>query len=159
MYKLFADIIYISHFLLIIPLFFTFYKSGDWLIYNLLLIPFMIIDQHDDGKCSLTSLEYKLRNYPNYSKKGLKSYGFIKTLINKILKAFNINYNLVNGNLIRKYLYICYMLVWVISLLRYLNFKNININFNYLKTNSIEEKIYLFIIYSFIFIYIIDLNM
>ena len=155
MYKILADIIHILHFLLIVPFFFTFfYKSGNWLIYNLILIPFIILDHHDDGKCSITSLEYKLRNSSNYSETGRLRYGFIKTLISKI---FNKSISKIDGYIIRKYLYLSFMLVWLISFFRYLNYKKIIINFDVNNTNIIEEKIYLYIIYIFIFIYLIDL--
>ena len=156
MYNTLANIVHIIHILLCTPFFFTFfYKSGPWLIYNLLLIPLIILDWHDDNQCSITSLEYKLRNKNNFSSKLRLQSEFFRPFINKILKFFNIQIKTKNTAI--KVLYFLFMITWLVSLIKFLKFKGIEIKLNLNNVNSNEEKIYLCFVYLFALIYVIDL--
>jgi hypothetical protein len=156
MYNTLANIVHIIHILLCTPFFFTFfYKSGPWLIYNLLLIPLIILDWHDDNQCSITSLEYKLRNKYNYSSKLRIQSEFFRPFINKILFFFNIE--IKKRNIAIKVLYFLFMITWLVSFIKFVKYHGIEIKLNINNINTIEEKIYLYLVYLFIMIYIIDL--
>ena len=151
--KLFlADILYILHFFVFLPVVLTFiYKSGPWLKYNIIILPIILSDWYDyDDQCSLTSLEAKLRGTwkPGAPEMNEDTPAFFQPLLNKILKPFGIQVSRKTAGKINILLFLTALLV---SFIRYLLFKKIS-----LLPKTFIGKIYIKLIFLFCFLYIIN---
>jgi len=124
MIKIFlANALYVLHILMSIPIILPFfYKSGDWLKYNCLLIIFIFLDWNDHtGQCSLTSLEAKLRGKwkPGAAEENPDAPAFCQPTLNKLLKPFNMTVSRQSAGKINTIFFLIALLVSFVRLLKF----------------------------------------
>ena len=113
--------------MLFLPILLTFfYKSGSWLKYNLLIIPFILMDWYDyDDQCSLTSLEAKLRGTwtPGSAESGQEAPAFFQPLLNKLLKPLDLRVDRQFAGKINIYLF---LIAFIVSYIRYMRYEKLS---------------------------------
>ena len=123
-----ANLVYIFHLMLFIPILLSFfYKSGSWLKYNLLIIPFIFLDWYDyDDQCSLTSLEAKLRGTwkQGSAESNQEAPAFFQPLLNKILKPFGLTVSREFAGKINIYLF---LIAFIVSYIRYMIYEGLSL--------------------------------
>lgn len=133
-----ANIVYFLHIIIFTPVFLAFfYKTGPWLKYNILVLPFILMDWYDyDDQCSITSLEAKLRG--TWSPGTAENEGapaFFQPLLNKLLSPFGVT---VSREFAGKINMLLFLVALVVSYLRYMRYKKISL----LPGKDIISKIY-----------------
>ena len=151
--KLVKFIHFLHIFYFVLVLFSIYYPSGNWLIYNIILLILTFINWNDkDKQCILTKLEYKLKGKWKPGKSSLDdSPEFFRPLINKIFKYFN--YKITSRKLAGIINYGAYIIIMVINIIRFIKLENKIFN---LKPESIMEKIHFYYIIICIILYIYD---
>ena len=148
-----ATIIYYLHLVVFIPVLLAFfYKSGPWLKYNLIFIPLILMDWHDqDDQCALTSIEAKLRGTwkPGGAEASEDAPAFFQPLLNKILKPFNIQ---VDRNVAGKINIMMFLFAFLVSFIRFMLLKKMS----FLPETFIGRQ-YIKFLYLFIFLYVINI--
>ena len=148
-----ADIIYYLHLIVFIPVLLAFfYKSGPWLKYNLIFIPLILMDWHDqDDQCALTSIEAKLRGTwkPGGAESGEDAPAFFQPLLNKFLKPFNVQ---INRDVAGKINILMFLLALLVSFIRFMRLKKYS-----LLPETFIGRQYIKFFYLFTFLYIINI--
>ena len=147
-----ANVIYLLHLILFIPILLTFgYPSGSWLKYNMVIIPLILMDWNDqDDQCSLTSLEAKLRGTwkKGSSEESDETPAFFQPLLNKILKPWG---KKVTRQTAGKINILLFLTVLLVSCIRYFRYKKIS-----LLPRSLEDNCFVGMIGIFALTYCIN---